>query len=45
MLEKIIRFSLKYKLIVILFTLTIVGFGIYSIVNIPVGAVPNITNS
>ncbi|MGI6243982.1 MAG: CusA/CzcA family heavy metal efflux RND transporter [Prevotella sp.] len=45
MLEKIIRFSLKYKLIVILFTLTIVGFGIYSIVNIPVGPVPDITNN
>jgi cobalt-zinc-cadmium resistance protein CzcA len=45
MLEKIIRFSLRYKLIVILFTLTIVGFGIYSVVNIPVGAVPDITNN
>lgn len=45
MLEKIIDFSLKYKLIIILFTLTIAGFGIYSIVNIPVGAVPDITNN
>ncbi|MBM6991831.1 MAG: CusA/CzcA family heavy metal efflux RND transporter [Prevotella sp.] len=45
MLEKIIRFSLRYKLIVILFTLTIVGFGVYSVVNIPVGAVPDITNN
>ena len=45
MLEKVIRFSLKYKLIIILFTLSIVGFGIYSVVNIPVGAVPDITNN
>ena len=45
MLEKIIRFSLKFKLIVILFTLTIVGFGIYSMVNIPVGSTPDITNN
>lgn len=45
MLEKIIGFSLKYKLIVILFTLTIVGFGVFAIFNIPVGAVPDITNN
>lgn len=45
MLDKIIRFSLQNKLIVILFTLTIVGFGIYSVINIPVGAVPDITNN
>ncbi|HQA76539.1 MAG TPA: CusA/CzcA family heavy metal efflux RND transporter [Salinivirgaceae bacterium] len=45
MLDRIIGFSLKYKLIVILFTLTVVGFGIYAIFNIPVGAVPDITNN
>lgn len=45
MLNKIIQFSLRYKLIVILFTLTIAGFGIYAIINIPVGAVPDITNN
>lgn len=45
MLEKIIHFSLKYKLIAILFTFGIAVFGIYSIINIPVGAVPDITNN
>lgn len=45
MLEKIIDFSVKNKLIVILFTLTIAAFGLYSILNIPVGAVPDITNN
>lgn len=45
MLEKIITFSIKHKLIVILFTLTIVGLGLYSIINIPVGTVPDITNN
>ena len=45
MLEKIIGFSIRNKLIVILFTLTIAAFGIYSIVRIPVGAVPDITNN
>lgn len=45
MLEKIIDFSIRNKLIVILFTLTIAAFGIYAILMIPVGAVPDITNN
>ena len=45
MLEKIIDFSIKNKLIVILFTLTIAVFGIYAIIKIPIGAVPDITNN
>ncbi|UBM63093.1 CusA/CzcA family heavy metal efflux RND transporter [Candidatus Sulfidibacterium hydrothermale] len=45
MLEKIIQFSLKNKLIVILFTLTVVGFGLFAISQIPIGAVPDITNN
>ena len=45
MLEKIIDYSIKNKFIVILFTLTIAGFGLYSVFNIPVGAVPDITNN
>lgn len=45
MLEKIIDFSIRNKLIVILFTATIAGFGIFSIIKIPVGAVPDITNN
>lgn len=45
MLEKIIDFSIKNKLIVILFTLSIVGFGLFAIFNIPVGTVPDITNN
>ncbi|NLJ43003.1 MAG: CusA/CzcA family heavy metal efflux RND transporter [Bacteroidales bacterium] len=45
MLDKILEFSLKNKLIVILFTLTIAAFGIYAVLNIPVGAVPDITNN
>lgn len=44
-MHKIIDFSIRYKLIIILITLTIVGFGTYSILNIPVGAVPDITNN
>ncbi len=45
MLEKIIDFSVKNKLIVILFTLTIAAFGLYAVLNIPVGVVPDITNN
>jgi len=45
MLEKIIDFSIKNKLIIILFTLTLVVFGLYSIIRISVGAVPDITNN
>ncbi len=45
MLEKIINFSIRNKLIVILFTLSIVLFGSYSILKIPIGAVPDITNN
>ncbi len=45
MLEKIIAFSLKNKLIVLLFTLGIVGFGVYSIFHISIGAVPDVTNN
>ncbi|HZW63098.1 MAG TPA: CusA/CzcA family heavy metal efflux RND transporter [Flavobacteriaceae bacterium] len=45
MLEKIIQFSLKNKLIVLLFTLVLVGFGLLSLTKIAIGAVPDITNN
>jgi cobalt-zinc-cadmium resistance protein CzcA len=45
MLEKIIAFSLKNKLIVLLFTLGIFSFGVYSIFQISIGAVPDVTNN
>ena len=45
MLENIIKFSLKNKLIILLFMGFIVGFGIYSLTQIPIGAVPDITNN
>lgn len=45
MLEKIIAFSLKNKLIVLLFTAGIFGFGIYSVFQISIGAVPDVTNN
>ena len=45
MLARIIAFSLKNKLIILLFTIGILGFGIYSVFKISIGAVPDITNN
>jgi cobalt-zinc-cadmium resistance protein CzcA len=45
MLEKIIAFSLKNKLIVLLFTFGIFGFGLFSVFQISIGAVPDVTNN
>lgn len=45
MIEKILRFSIHYPLAIILFTLVITGFGIYSFTRLPIDAVPDITNN
>jgi cobalt-zinc-cadmium resistance protein CzcA len=45
MLDRIIQFSLKNKLLVFLFSFAIVGFGLYSLSQISIGAVPDITNN
>lgn len=45
MLENIIKFSLKNKLIILLFIAFIIGFGIFSLTRISIGAVPDITNN
>jgi|TARA_Y100001968_G_scaffold76769_1_gene68178 cobalt-zinc-cadmium resistance protein CzcA len=45
MLQKIIRFSLKNKILVGIFTAILIGVGMYSLNNIPIGAVPDITNN
>ncbi len=45
MLSKIIHFSIRNKFIVLLFTIFIIGFGSYSLTQIPIGAVPDITNN
>ncbi|ULC59977.1 CusA/CzcA family heavy metal efflux RND transporter [Flaviramulus sp. BrNp1-15] len=45
MLEKFIKFSLKNKLVILLFIASVVGFGIFSLTQIPIGAVPDITNN
>lgn len=45
MLSRIIDFSIKNKFVVLLFTAFIVGFGVYSLSQIPIGAVPDVTNN
>ena len=45
MLERIIQYSVHHKLIILLFTAGIIGFGLYSLSNIPIGAVPDVTNN
>ncbi|MDP5230936.1 MAG: CusA/CzcA family heavy metal efflux RND transporter [Cellulophaga sp.] len=45
MLSKIIYLSINNKFIVLLFTTFLVGFGIYSLTQIPIGAVPDVTNN
>ncbi|WP_169043392.1 efflux RND transporter permease subunit [Legionella taurinensis] len=44
MLEKIIRFSLKHRWFVLLFTAAIAGLGVYNFQRLPIDAVPDITN-
>ncbi|GGK49766.1 MULTISPECIES: CusA/CzcA family heavy metal efflux RND transporter [Flavobacteriaceae] len=45
MLHKIIKLSIDNKLIILLITAAIAGFGIFSLTQIPIGAVPDITNN
>jgi cobalt-zinc-cadmium resistance protein CzcA len=45
MLSQIINFSIKNKFIILLFTTFIIGFGLYSLSQIPIGAVPDVTNN
>ena len=44
MLEKIIRFSLKHRWFVLLFTAAIAVYGMYNFQRLPIDAVPDITN-
>lgn len=45
MLNKIIHFSIKNKLIIGLFTLALIGWGTYSLTKLPIDAVPDITDN
>ncbi len=45
MLKKIIEFSIKNKLVIGLFTLALIAWGVYSLKKLPIDAVPDITNN
>jgi len=45
MLNKIIQFSIKNKIVIGLFTLALIIWGIYSAKKLPIDAVPDITNN
>jgi cobalt-zinc-cadmium resistance protein CzcA len=45
MLNKIIEFSIKNKLIIGLFIIALIGFGSYQFTKLPIDAVPDITNN
>ena len=45
MLNKIIEFSIKNKLIVGLFTLALISYGIFQFTKLPIDAVPDITDN
>ncbi|MBL7718949.1 MAG: CusA/CzcA family heavy metal efflux RND transporter [Flavipsychrobacter sp.] len=45
MLDKIIYFSIKNKLVVGIFTIMLIIWGVYSLSRLPVDAVPDITNN
>lgn len=45
MLDKIITFSIKNKLVIGLLTMALIAWGIYSFIRLPIDAVPDITNN
>src|SRR5262247_3398694 len=44
MLERIIRFAIEHRLLVVLLTLAAAGLGGYTLQRLPIDAVPDITN-
>ncbi|MBG0859577.1 MAG: CusA/CzcA family heavy metal efflux RND transporter [Bacteroidales bacterium] len=45
MIERIISFSIKNKFIIGLFIVALIGWGTYSLTNLPIDAIPDITNN
>lgn len=45
MFDKILRFSIRNKLIISILTITLVIWGVYSLTRLPIDAVPDITNN
>ena len=45
MIDKLIGYSIQHKAVISFFVLLLVGWGIYSLFNLPIDAVPDITNN
>lgn len=45
MIERIIHFSIKNKFIIGLFVVALIGWGVYSLTQLPIDATPDITNN
>lgn len=45
MIERILNFSVTYRYLVAMVTLCIVAYGVYALKNLPIDAVPDITNN
>jgi cobalt-zinc-cadmium resistance protein CzcA len=45
MIEKILKFSIQNRYVVVLLTALVAGYGIYSLRQLPIDAVPDITNN
>jgi cobalt-zinc-cadmium resistance protein CzcA len=45
LVDKILKYSIEHKLIVLLFSAFIFGMGLYSLFHLPIGAVPDVTNN
>ena len=44
MLEKIIRFAIAHRWLMLVLTLALVGVGVWSFTKLPIDATPDITN-
>ncbi|WDF65284.1 efflux RND transporter permease subunit [Flavobacterium sp. KACC 22763] len=45
MLDKIIKFSIRNKFVILLFTLALIAWGSYSLKKLPLDALPDVTNN
>lgn len=45
MIERILHFSIRFPLLILLFTIASVGYGVYCLSRLPIDAVPDITNN
>ncbi|MBT3802302.1 MAG: efflux RND transporter permease subunit, partial [Bacteroidetes bacterium] len=45
MIGKVISFSLQNRLIIGILTLVLISWGVYNFTNLPIDAVPDITNN